>query len=323
MIFRKLGRRTLSIAALGAAIGAGVFVSDRAAKREAAAEAAYPPTGQILNVDGIKVHADVQGSGPDLVLIHGSSGNTRDFTFSLVDKLKDDYRVIVIDRPGLGWTDRMNKRPESITDQARLLQAAAAQLGATRPIVLGQSYGGAVALAWAVNHPDNLAALVLVAAGSQRWQGGLSGYYKLTSSKIGQKLAVPFFTAFVGRARVEAALDEIFAPQTTPPGYGDYIGVGLTLRRASIAANADQRASLKAEITAQQPQYVNIGVPTEMIHGDADTTVPLEIHAKPLARQIKGANLVTLPGIGHMPHHVAQADVRAAIDRAATRAGLR
>ena len=40
------------------------------------------------------------GAGPDLVLIHGSSGNTRDFTFGFVDTVKDRYRVIVFDRPG-------------------------------------------------------------------------------------------------------------------------------------------------------------------------------------------------------------------------------
>ncbi len=316
----------VSLAVLGAvAIGGGAaaYVAHRASVREAAAEASYPPTGQILTVDGLRVHAHVEGQGPDLVLIHGSSGNTRDFTFSFVDALKSDYRVIVFDRPGLGWSDRLPGKSESIADQARHLQKAAAQLGADRPIVLGQSYGGAVALAWAVNLPDTLSALVLVAAGSQRWEGGLPLYYKLTSSPLGQALAVPFLTAFVGRRRIDAALDEIFAPQPTPPGYGDYIGVGLTLRRASIAANADQRASLKREIHAQQGRYAEITVPTEMVHGTADTTVPIEVHAQPLVRQIPGANLTALPGIGHMPHHVARDEVRAAIDRAATRAGLR
>ncbi len=323
MIFRKSGRKALSLAALGALIGSVVYVGERAAQREAEAEAAYPPTGRIIDVGGTAVHAHVEGSGPDLVLIHGLSGNARDFTFSLVEKLKDNYRVIAFDRPGLGWSERLPKGAEAIGDQARLLQAAAAQLGAPRPIVLGQSYGGAVALAWALERPENLSALVLVSAGSQRWKGGLSGYYKLTSSKLGQRLAVPFLTAFVGQPRVEAALAEIFAPQDVPPGYGDYIGVGLTLRRASLSANADHRVSLKEEITRQQPRYPEIAVPTELIHGTADTTVPIDIHAIPLARQIAQANLVTLPGVGHMPHHVAEGEVRAAIDRAAARAGLR
>ena len=64
----------------------------------------YPPEGQILDVGGVPVHAVVRGTGPDVVLIHGASGNTRDFTFDLVDRLADTYRVIVMDRPGLGYT---------------------------------------------------------------------------------------------------------------------------------------------------------------------------------------------------------------------------
>ena len=123
----------------------------------------------MLDVDGTSVHAVVIGDGPDVVLIHGSSGSTRDMTFALAPALAQNYRVIVLDRPGLGWTTRLNSDGASITEQAALLSAAAAQLGANSPIVVGQSYGGAVALAWAVNHPDQLSALVTLAAASHPW----------------------------------------------------------------------------------------------------------------------------------------------------------
>ena len=65
-----------------------------------------------------------------------------------------------------------------------------------------------------------------------------------------------------------------------------------------------------------------INVPTEIIHGDEDTTVPAWNHSERLVTRIPGANLTLLPGIGHMPQHVAAKDVAAAIDRAAQRAGL-
>ena len=57
------------------------LVQWRATSREAAAAAAFPPVGQVVDVDGVKVHAQVMGNGPDLVMIHGASGNLRDFTF--------------------------------------------------------------------------------------------------------------------------------------------------------------------------------------------------------------------------------------------------
>jgi pimeloyl-ACP methyl ester carboxylesterase len=150
----------LSLFLAATAIGGCAVLTDRrATEREQSAEAAFPPTGQLLRVAGTTVHAHVQGSGPDLVLIHGASGSTRDFTFALVDRLAQDYRVIAFDRPGLGWTEDLGDGGVSPLLQARLLQAAADQLGVTRPIVMGHSYGGSVAMAWGLTDTADVAAL--------------------------------------------------------------------------------------------------------------------------------------------------------------------
>ncbi|MEI4233091.1 alpha/beta fold hydrolase [Roseovarius sp. D22-M7] len=299
----------------------------RAQLREARAEAAYPPEGRIVEVDGHRVHGVVmgraRGEAPDLVLIHGASGNTRDMTFSLAPRLAKDYRVIVLDRPGLGYTDRINGSGATITQQAALLQQAAAKLGADRPIVLGHSYGGAVALAWAVTRPDHVAALVNISGAAKPWEGGISTYYRILSHPLLGPALIPFLTAYVDDARVHGAVRQIFTPQAPPDGYLDHVGAGLTLRRHSLRANALQRANLLDEIEALHPRYDTISVPVEIVHGTADTTVGLSIHSRPLADQVAGARLTRLDGIGHMPHHAAEDAVVAAIHRAAARAGLR
>jgi len=297
--------------------GIAAYVSFKAGRHEARAIKAYPPRGQIVKVGPVQVHAEVVGSGPDLVLIHGSSGNTRDFTHSLAGKLAERYRVIVLDRPGHGYTGRINRTGATITQQAALLANAAAQLGAHRPIVLGHSYGGAVALAWAVHQPDQLSGLVLVGAPSQPWTTPLDRRYQLLSHPLIGRPMATLMTAFVGDARVTEALESIFAPQPVPDGYAAHVGAGLTLRRASLLANAHQRANLLGEITALKPLYSQIAVPVEIVHGRADTTVGLKIHAEPLAEQLPQARLTPLDGIGHMPQHVAQPQVIAAIDRVA------
>ncbi len=293
-----------------------------ATMREARAVRDFPPEGQILDVGGHQVHAVVMGSGPDLVLIHGASGNTRDMTFSLAPRLAERYRVIVFDRPGLGYTERLNDTGATLLEQATLLRAAAHQLGAARPIVMGQSYGGAVALAWAAHFPSDVAALVPVAAASNPWDTPLSTFYNVTSARLGQLWVVPLITAFVPKSVVENAVESVFQPQNAPEGYADHVGAALTLRRVSLRANADQRANILGEIKGLVPLYQNIMAPTEIVHGTADTTVDLQIHSVRLVRQIDGATLTRLTGIGHMPHHTAQDAVVAAIDRAADRAGL-
>ena len=295
----------------------------RASVREAASEAAYPPEGEIIDVGGHPVHAVVRGEGPDLVLIHGASGSTRDYTFSLLDKLAANYRVIALDRPGLGYTKRLHARGETLVEQADLLSKAAQTLGAEKPIVLGHSFGGAVALAWAVHHPENISALVLAAAPSNPWSTPIDPLYRATSSRLGATILVPLLTAWVPNGYVANAFDDVFEPQPAPEGYATHFGPGITLRRHTMIANARQRTHLLRDINALIPSYGDISVPVEILHGDADTIVGLSIHSALLVDQIEGANLSVLKGIGHMPQHTSEPELLDAIDRAATRAGLR
>ena len=306
------------------------LVQWRAARHEARAEASHPPEGEIITVDGLPVHAKIIGSGPDLVLIHGASGNLRDFTLGFAERLSDRYRVIMFDRPGMGYTARLpgargpwNPRGESPQEQAALLQKAADQLGVENPIVLGHSFGGAVALAWGLQRPDETAALVLVSAVSEPWPGGLGWLYNVSASRLGGALFIPAVTAFVPDSVVQSSIAAIFAPQQPPEGYADHIGTGLTLRRSASRANAQQVHQLRPHVVEMAAQYDRLTMPVEIIHGDADTIVPMHIHAEELIKDIPNGALTRLPGMGHMPHHADPQAVVDAIDRAAARAGLR
>lgn len=301
-----------------------------ALKREREAAEAYPPTGQMLDVGGVAVHAEQFGQGPDVVLIHGASGNTRDYTFAFADLLADRYRVTILDRPGLGWTDQMapaHKRVWSTAhagprEQARLLKAAADQLGVKNPIVVGHSFGGIVSLAWALEF-DDLAAIVSIAGVANPWPGDLGWYYRVNGAAWGSALVVPLISAFAPQTYVDATVASIFEPQPAPDGYLAHVGPALTLRRASMRANARQVNWLRPHVVEMSKQYGDIEIPVEVVHGDADTIVPLSVHSAKLPGQIAGANVTVLEGIGHMPQHTHPDEVIAAIDRAAARAGLR
>ncbi|OAN74648.1 alpha/beta hydrolase [Sulfitobacter sp. EhC04] len=317
----------IAVVLLAALIG---IVQWRAAAREAAAEAATPPLGRMLDIDGVPVHALVMGSGPDLVLIHGASGNLRDLTMGFASRLTDRYRVILFDRPGMGWTGRLpgsggawNTTEETPQAQAALLQKAADALDVRNPIVLGHSFGGIVALAWGLSRPDDTAALVLAGAVSEPWPGGLGWTYTVNGSLPGGALFVPMVTAFVPRTYIEGSINAIFAPQEAPAGYGDHLGTGLTLRRTSLRANAQQVNALRPHVVEMQKQYGNLTMPIEAVHGDADTIVPAHIHAEVLMGDVPRGALKILPGQGHMLQHTAPEELTAAIDRAAARAGLR
>lgn len=298
-----------------------------ASKAEARIEAAYPPEGTLIDVNGSQMHyveaGLAPGQGPDLVLIHGSNGSTRDLTFKLAAMLAADYRVLIIDRPGLGYSAPINPTGDSITEQARQIADTAAALGAHTPIVLGHSYGGAVALAWAVHMPDRLSALVPAASPSHPWDTPLDTLYAAGSHPVVGPIMLPLLPALISEARLETAITEVFAPDSVPQGYFDHFGPQLSLRHNSMHATAHQRANLLSEIRALEPLYEQITVPVEILHGTKDITVGLGIHAKPLLADVATARLTPLEGRGHMILHSASDAVVAAIHRAAVRAGLR
>jgi len=319
-----------AILALGVTLGlAGVagFTALRAPLREAKSIANHPPQGQFLDVDGHQIHVvergQPQGSAPDLVLIHGSNGSIRDMTFRLSPALEEAYRILIFDRPGLGYSDAISADGTSIQTQAAILQKASARLGAQRPIVLGQSYGGAVALAWATEFPQHTAAVVSVSGVSHPWDAELPTFYKLTSSRFGSAVIVPLLTAFVPKSYVRDSLRDVFAPQAVPDGFADHFGLAMSLRRSSLRANAKQRANLLAEVEAMAPKYPDLSMPIEVVHGTADTTVGISIHAERLVADSRTARLTPLPEVGHMPHQTHTQEVVAAVHRAATRANLR
>lgn len=325
--------KALSIAAIGAAalVGCGTLVDRRADFREAEAEARFGPVGELVKVGDTEVHMLVTGSGPDLVLIHGASGNMRDFTFDLVDRLKDRYRVFLFDRPGLGWTERLpayrgaaNTSGESPRAQARLLAEAGATKGLNNPIVLGHSFGGAVALAWGLEYPETTAAIVTLGGVSHPWPGDLSTFYTINASRLGGAVVVPALTAFAPDDRLNTAVTSIFAPDSVPEGYLRHVGGQLSMRRVTLRANAQHVKDLKDHVREMSEHYARtLKMPIEVLHGTADTIVGAKIHAEAMARDVPNARYTPLDGVGHMPHHARPDAVEAAIDRAAEAAGLR
>ena len=283
------------------------------------AHADTAPEGAFIDLPQGRIHAVIQGQGPDLVMIHGANGNSRDFSFDLIERMADDFRVIAFDRPGFGFSDDFGG-PESPVLQADILRVAAASLGIEDPILLGHSYGGAVALAWALRAPNDVAGLTLLAPASHPWPGELGIWYKLSASALGQHVVLPLISRFAPRRAVERSLEGVFAPDPVPEGYLDHLGLGLTLRAEQLRLNASQIDSLKRHVDGMAGGYPALTMPIEVLHGTSDTTVGLQYHSERLEAEVESVTLTRLDGIGHMPHHAQPEIVVEAIHRVAARA---
>lgn len=271
--------------------------------------------GETIVVEGVPIRYLRRGAGPTVVLLHGASGNLRDWSFAALPAMAERYDVIAFDRPGHGLSGWPGPQGAGLSEQVRLLRAALTRLGVSRATVVGHSYGGSVALAWALDAPDSVDALLLIAAPSQVWPGGLGASTDLLASPLTGPLLARVVPNVLPRSVVEGAVARVFAPQAPPPGYFAHLRPDLVLAPSALRANAQQLAALKAEVAAMVPRYPTLAMPVELVHGTADDTVWIGIHSEPTAAQIPGARLTKLDGIGHMPHHVALPEVLAALDR--------
>lgn len=298
-----------------AAVFATGLTSWRAARNDAQAEADYPPIGEIIDVAGVPVHVQITGAGPAVVLMHGAGGNMRDFTLSLAGRIAETNTVVLFDRPGHGYTGTLNDRGESPAEQADLLMKALRKVGIERAIIGGYSLGGAVALAWALNHPESASGLLLMNAVSNPWVVPPSYMYDLAAGRVTGPIFNTSVSAFTPQSLVEDTLASIFNPNAVPEGYMDHIGVGLSVRCSQLAANGRQVTTLLPHIKKQSQRYPDLTLPIEIITGAEDISIPPHIHADVLAKQVPHADYQKIAGVGHSTHHYAQDAILTAITR--------
>jgi pimeloyl-ACP methyl ester carboxylesterase len=265
----------------------------------------FPPQGQIIDVSGGKLHVvDLGPRGldePPIVLIHGASSNLGAMRLPLGDTLAQQHRVILIDRPGHGWSPRDDIANSSPAMQAQAIADALDRLGVARAIFVAHSMGGAVGARMALDHPARVAGLVMLAAATHPWPGGGVGLLnKLLTVPVIGPLAAYTITLPVGLFLVEPGARAVFAPQTMPDGYVDATATPLLLRPRELLANAWDLTTLNAALAAQVARYPQITAPTVVLHGDADTTASLNVHSRPFAAEVPGAKLIVLHGVGHM-----------------------
>ncbi len=288
-------------------------------------EAAHPPTGQFVEVEGVRLHVaelglrrGSPGAEPAVVLIHGASGNMEDMRLALGEKLAASHRVILIDRPGHGWSSRpADDTYASPARQAGLVTEALNQLGVRRAILVGHSWGGAFATAYALAYPDRTAGLVLLSAVTHPWPGDPGWYNNLVSLRGIGPLFLRTLVYPLGSFLINGGARHVFEPQALPDDYVRRAAIRLVLRPKTFLANARDLALLENFIAAQVPSYADLRSPTIIITGDRDTMVSPKTNACALAAALPQAKLVFLKGVGHMPHHAAPEAVTAAIDELA------
>jgi pimeloyl-ACP methyl ester carboxylesterase len=281
--------------AIGTILGAGFLFSALNVRR---AERLAPANGRFITVDGARLHYVEAGEGPPILLIHGLGGQLRNFSYALLERLAETNRVILLDRPGAGHSPRITGY--GIAEHAALVARFIQALELDRPIVVGHSFGGAVALALALDHPERVDRLVLVAPLSQPamivhqpFKAFLSAPHWLREAAC-NIAAVPLGAAI--RPRIHHAT---FAPETVAADFDRTGGGVLVLRPATLAAGFEEISNAADQLAAMVDRYCSIEMPVAILFGRDDGVLDPAIHGTKTAAEIPGAKLEIVEG-GHM-----------------------
>jgi pimeloyl-ACP methyl ester carboxylesterase len=272
-------------------------------------EALYPPTGEMIDVGGYKLHAvhvprPADAGLPPLVFIHGASGNLLDQSVPFRPRFEGRAEMLFVDRPGHGWSERGGKANATPDGQANAIAAAMKAKGISSAIIIGHSFGGAIAASFALAYPQMTAGLVFLAPATHPWPGGIAWYYGLTRTPLIGPLFANTLALPAGLSRLESGSACVFAPNPKPDDYVSKTAPALVLRPRAFRNNAIDVANLKPYVTRIAPRYREIKSPTVIITGDSDSIVLAHIHSEGLARDIEGSELVWISNLGHKPDHV-------------------
>lgn len=277
-------------------------------------ERSYPPVGRFVRAQSDDLHVLEAGEGAPVVMLHGASSNLREWTASIFDHIAGRHHAVALDRPGFGWSTRRGDNAHDPRVQARLCRQAFRALGLERPIIVAHSWAGAVALAYALEFPEETGGILFLSGVSHPWPGGVGWEHEAASLPLLGRLFAWTLVAPGYFLRVDAGIRNVFRPNRAPVRYREAAATALYSRPATFLANAHDLTRLKPIVREMALHYPQIKTPLIALTGDRDHVIYTDLHTPPLVAKVPDAKLEVLSGVGHMPHHVAPETVLNAID---------
>jgi pimeloyl-ACP methyl ester carboxylesterase len=254
---------------------------------------------RTLDIDGTQLSYHQSGNGRDVVLLHGGMGSAEDF-IPVIDELAREFRVTAIDRPGFGLSRARGDDP-TYPGNGRRVEGVIRSLGLERPILVGHSHGGGVALQIAQEFPGLPAALVLLAPA---WKPGAPGRvldHLLATPLIGEGLA-----ATIGRVMapqmIAAVLKRMIGPDTSrvPADFVSY-RQQLWNNPRSLAVQGRQQVTDNDGLAAISAGLAKVRVRSLILACDGDSNEGNGLDSRRLANELPGAELWWLQDCGHYP----------------------
>ena len=262
------------------------------------------PDSHFVDVNGLTVHYKEKGEGePVIIFLHGFGAS--EFSWSeVMEPLSKSGRVIAYDRPGFGLTERpmdgnwTGTNPYSVQGNVELLDGLMDELGVDKAILVGNSAGGEVAAAYAIEHPERVQGLVLVDPAVGNGRGGLPQWAQpLMASPQMRNLAPLLVRTIAGELGNDTIRMAWHDPSRIKPEvYDGY--------RKPLKADNWDKALYEFTIARNPVSYSehlkDLKMPVLVVTGDDDRIVPTAQSIQ-LSKEIPGSELVVLSDCGHVP----------------------
>jgi len=326
-LLARLARALGILAMIALGIVGGVLATFRvaAALRETdRAEAIAPPAGRFVETRSGRVFLLDEGprEGTPVMLIHGTAAWSEFWRGTIDHLVAQRYRVLAIDLPPFGFSDRAPDGDYSRETQALRIAGVLDALGLERVILVGHSFGAGATMETVLRYPRRVKGLVLVA--------GALGLPDRNQANPDPPAAIATFLS------LPVLPDLLVSATATNPMLTQRMLAGMVARKeAATPELADvlrrpmlrtgttsgfvvwAQAFVATDPTAQSLRphaYQTIRAPTRLIWGDLDTITPLA-QGERIASLVGGARLELMEGVGHIPQIEDPARFRALLVR--------
>jgi pimeloyl-ACP methyl ester carboxylesterase len=253
---------------------------------------------------GVHMHYRDEGAHPGdatLLLVHGYAASVQTWE-PWVARLGDDYRIVSIDLPGHGLTNAPAGYQPTIANYVETINAFASSQRLGRFVIAGNSMGGDIAWHYALAHPEQLHALILVDAGG--WPDASTEREPIIFKLLSNPVLAPLLRdldntrltreglekAFVNHSLINDAMVSRYTDLARAPGHRDIL-VRIMLNRSTRDVATGERLHA-------------IRTPTQIIHGDSDNLIAPS-SAQHFKDAIPDSEVVMLPHVGHVPQEEA------------------
>jgi len=263
-------------------------------------EKVLPPRGQFIEVSGARIHYLDKGSGQAIVILHGLGGQMGNFTYALLERLTGGVRVILMDRPGSGYSMRAPGATGRLTEQAAIVAEFIRKLGLQRPLLVGHSLGGAIALEVALDHPEVVKGLALIAPLTHVPKDVPAPFRALDIKSDFLRWLVAWTVATpIGIRRGKAILDAIFSPDPAPADFPTRAGGILGLRPRSFYNTSSDMRAVNLDLAAMVRRYASLRVPVRILYGTSDEVLSHQVHGEGMKAKSSMVSVELVAG-GHM-----------------------